>query len=151
MDEEFAWYYDKHYIKLREDGAIIDGWSTGPHPEKDTEGAILINSKASYQFRLILEGGLSEENPSLWTWEGIPKFTWDGEKAVPRPQEDIDAEIAKIPPPPPSPLEVLTGKVAGLDTTTQEAKAKTEDMAADITATQVALCDVYEALLSGMV
>ncbi len=147
MEEMFE-FYNKHWISVREDGAITDGWSDGPHPEKDTAGAVLENSKGQYQFRLVLEDGLSEENPCLYSWEGVPLFSWNGSYAEKRPQEDIDEEISKIPPPPPTPLEVAQAKIADLDTTTQETKAKTDDLETQVTAAQMALCDVYEAMIS---
>ena len=43
-DFDMSMYYNKHYLKCREDQCIVDGWSDGPHPEKDTAGAILLSS-----------------------------------------------------------------------------------------------------------
>ena len=110
MDEEF-YYYNKHYLTTREDGAIIDGWSDGPHPEKSTDGAILLSSTAGYQFRLILDGKETEENPSLWTMEGIPLYKWDGSAVQRRTPEEIQAEVDQIPPPPPSLTEQMAADI----------------------------------------
>lgn len=106
--EDFEPYYCKYYIATNEDGLIIDGWSNGPHPEKDITNAICINSKGSYQFRLCPE---VEENAPLYNMQGIPIYKWDGEKAVERTQEEIAEDIKKIPAPPPSPQEQLRADV----------------------------------------
>lgn len=104
---EYPEFYNRHYIRTREDGAITDGWSDGPHREKDTGGATCISKQGGYQFRLVLEGGLSEENPCLFNMFGIPLFRWDGAKAVPRDPADVQKEVDAIPPPPPSEMEKL--------------------------------------------
>ena len=69
----------RHYIRINEQGEIVDGWSSGPCPGRGTEGAVLLRETYSYQFRLE-EGG--EENPPLMDVEGRPAYLWDGEKAV---------------------------------------------------------------------
>ena len=101
-------FYNKHYLQLRADGTIIDGWSDGPHPEKDTSDAVCINEKGGYQFRLE-DGG--EENPPLYTWEGIPLYKYQGGKILQRGAEEIQAELDAIPAPPPSPMEQLRADV----------------------------------------
>lgn len=100
--------YNRHYIALREDSAIIDGWSDGPHQEKDTANAICINEKGGYQFRIYPSG---EENPPIYDMDGIPLYKWDGSKVVPRTEAEIEADRAAIPAPPPSPLEQLRADV----------------------------------------
>lgn len=104
MDE----FYNKYYIRTREDGCIVDGWSDGPLPDKSTEGAILFNAKGTYQFRLEPGG---EENPSLTTFEGVPLYKYVNDKVEKRSDEDIQAEIAQLPPPPPSEIERLRADV----------------------------------------
>ena len=89
MDE----FYNKHYITTDEQGRIVDCWSDGPHPEKDTSGAICINEQGGYQFRFTSGG---EENPALYTMDGVPLYRWDGESAVPRTEEEIAAD--RVPP-----------------------------------------------------
>lgn len=103
--------YNKHYIKIRADGAIIGTWSDGTRPEKDSSGAICINSKGGYQFRLILDGQQTEENPPIRTMDGIPLYKWDGKQAVHRTEEEIAADRAAIPEPPPSAQELLRADV----------------------------------------
>ena len=83
--------YNRHYIAVDERGRITEGWSDGPHPGRDTSGAICIDGEGGYQFRL-LPGG--EENPPLSAKDGVPLYRWDGEKAVPRTREEIEADRA---------------------------------------------------------
>lgn len=89
---------NKHYITVDDQGRIVDGWSDGPHPSKDTTGAICINEQGGYQFRLFPPDG--EENPSLWDMEGIPlyKLTAKG-KVARRTETEIAADRAAIPKP----------------------------------------------------
>lgn len=100
--------YNKHYITIDSQGRIISGWSDGPHPERDTTDAICINEQGGYQFRLYPGG---EENPPLYTMDGIPLYKWDGVQAIPRTEEEIAADRAAIPEPPPSPQEQLRADV----------------------------------------
>jgi len=87
---------------------VTAAWSDGPHPERDTTDAICINDKGGYQFRLFPGG---EENPPLYTMDNIPLYRWDGDKAVRRPEEEIEADSASIPEPPPSAQEQLRADV----------------------------------------
>ena len=82
-------FYNKHYITTDAQGRITSGWSDGPHPDRETSGAICINEQGGYQFRLFPGG---EENPLLYTVDGIPLYRWDGESAVPRTAEEIEAD-----------------------------------------------------------
>lgn len=101
-------FYNKHYITTDAQSRIVSGWSDGPHPDRDTSGAICINEQGGYQFRLFPRG---EENPPLYTMDGIPLYRWDGEAAIPRTEEEIAADRAAIPEPPPSPQEQLRADV----------------------------------------
>lgn len=101
-------FYNRHYIITDAQGRITVGWSDGPHPEKDTSGAICINAEGGYQFRLSPGG---EENPPLYTLDGIPLYRWDGERVILRTEEEIEADRAEIPEPPPSPQEQLRADV----------------------------------------
>lgn len=101
-------YYNKHFITTDAEGRVTSGWSDGPCPDRDTSGAVLLTDQGGYQFRL-LPGG--EENPSLYTEDGIPLYRWDGERAVRRSEEEIAADRSAIPPPPPSPQEQLRADV----------------------------------------
>lgn len=86
---EMAELYNKHYIRTDAQGNITDGWSNGPHPERDTTGAVCISEHGRYQFRLTPNG---EENPPLYTMDGIPLYRWDGEAVVRRTEEEIEAD-----------------------------------------------------------
>lgn len=108
MDYEF---YNKHYLKTREDRAITEAWSDGPLRDKDTEGAVCFNEHGGYQLRLILDGELTEENPPTRDMDGVPLYKWDGEAIHKRTEEEIAADRAKIPPPAPSPMEVMETRV----------------------------------------
>ncbi len=101
-------FYNKHYITVDEQNRVIDGWSDGPLRDKPTEGAVCINNKGRYQFQLFPGG---EENPPLRTMDGIPLYKWDGETVHKRSEEDIEADRALIPPPPPSEMEKLRADV----------------------------------------
>ena len=101
-------YCNKHYITVRPDGAIADAWSSGPHPKKDTSGAICINERGSYQFRLHPGG---EENPPMRTMDNIPLYKWGGSQVINRTAEEIEADRAAIPAPPPTAQEQLRADV----------------------------------------
>ena len=86
-------YYNKHYIKTDDQGRITAGWSDGPHPDRDTANAICINEQGGYQFRLSPGG---EENPPLYTMDGIPLYKYYGGQVVSRTEEEMAAD--RIPP-----------------------------------------------------
>lgn len=100
--------YFRHYITASAFGLVLSGWSTGPSPDRTAAGAICINDRGGYQFRLFPGG---EENPSLYTEDGIPLYRWDGERALPRTGEEIAADRAAVPDPPPSAQEQLRADV----------------------------------------
>lgn len=101
-------FYNKHYITTDTQGRITDGWSDGPHRDRDTADAICINEQGGYQFRLFPGG---EENPPLHTMDGIPLYKWDGESIHQRTEEEIAADRAAVPEPPPSPMEQMRADV----------------------------------------
>lgn len=80
-------FYNKHYIRIREDGCIVDGFSDAFR--QPSEEDICINDKGGYQFRLF-QGG--EENPSLFDWNGIPRYKWDGTQTVERTEEELEVD-----------------------------------------------------------
>lgn len=79
-------FYNKHYILLDASNNIIEAWSDGPHPNKDISKAICINEQGGYQFRLSPNG---EENPSLYTMDGISLYKYEDGEIISR----TDAEI----------------------------------------------------------
>lgn len=83
--------YNNHYIRADERGRVVDGWSDGPRPDESIDGAILLNDKGGYQFRLWPDG---EENPPLLTDDGIPLYERDGLSVRARPPEDVEADRA---------------------------------------------------------
>ena len=130
MDEIFEG--NKHYIKVIEDGAIIDGFSDGPHSGKSSDGYTLLRSDGGYQFRLYSNG---EENPSLFDMDGIPLYKYEDGEVLERTQDEIEADRAALPQPEdkPSPEQ----RIAELEN--------------QLTETQLALCDVYEMMYGGEV
>jgi len=101
-------FYNKHYIIVDDLGRITSGWSDGPNPERETAGAICINEQGGYQFDSIPGAGI---NPQYMTMDGIPLYKWDGEKVIPRRSEEIEADRAAIPEPPPTEQERMEAQV----------------------------------------
>lgn len=102
-------YYNNHYITTDPEGRITSGWSTGPLPGRDTSSAVLLTDQGGYQFRLTPGG---EENPPLYTEDGIPLYCcWDGEQVVRRSEEEVQADRAALPAPAPSEQERLRADV----------------------------------------
>ena len=101
-------YYNNHYITTDPEGRITSGWSDGPQRDRDTTGAVCINEAGGYQFRLHPGG---EENPPLYTEDGIPLYRWEGEQIVRRSEEEVQADRAALPAPAPSEQERLRADV----------------------------------------
>lgn len=99
---------NKHYITVDDQSRIVTGWSDGPLPEFDTIGAICINEKGGYQFRLWPDG---EENPALWSMDGIPLYKWQDGQVVPRTEEELAADRAAIPEPHPTAQDRMEAQV----------------------------------------
>lgn len=118
---EMAELYNKHYIRTDARSNITDGWSSGPHPERDTTGAVCISEQGGYQFRLSPDG---EQNPPLYTMDGIPLYRWDGEAAVSRTKEEIEADRQALIQPEPGPS--LEARVNALETETAAISAAIE-------------------------
>lgn len=89
MDE----FYNKHYITVDGKNRILSGWSDGPHPDRDTAGAVLLTDKGGYQFRLRPDG---EENPMLADMDGVPLYKLEDGYPVRRTGEEIEADRAAI-------------------------------------------------------
>lgn len=99
MDE----YYNKHYIVVDRQNRILSGWSDGPHPDRDTTGAVLLTDKGGYQFRLWPDG---EENPMLADMDGIPLYKLEDGYPVLRTEEEIEADRAALPKPEDTPTQL---------------------------------------------
>lgn len=99
---------NKHYIITDGKGRVLDGWSDGPQAGRDLAGAVCINEQGRYQFRLFPGG---EENPVLYTMDGVPLYKWDGESVLARTEDEIAVDRASLPEPPPSPQEQLRADV----------------------------------------
>lgn len=121
--------YYKHYIKTRDDSAIIDYWSSGPHCDRDTTGAVCINEQGGYQFQFTPDG---EVNPNIFDSYGVPIYGYENGEVVKRSDEAIQAEIDAIPEPGPSELETLKEQLA-------DSQRQTTDL-------QLAYIELYEQL-----
>lgn len=109
MDEQYNEQYNKHYVKTDGQGRIVEGWSDGPCPDKDTAGAVCIDQEGGYQFRLTPGG---EENPSLFDRQGIPLYQYEGGQVAARSEAELAADRAAIPAPGPTAAERLEAQVA---------------------------------------
>lgn len=97
----------RHYVLLRQDGAVTDGWSDGVKPELDTSGAVCINDHGGYQFEIVPGG----DGLPMCAGGGVPLYRWDGFQVVKRPAEAVAAELAALPAPPPTAQEQLRADV----------------------------------------
>lgn len=138
-------FYHKHYIRIREDGCIVDGFSDAFREPKDTD--ICINEKGGYQFRLFPGG---EENPCLFDWpDRIPLYKYENGEVLRRSEEEIEAERAAIvrPVPPPTDKERITALEEALEQTDEAAIALYEahaEQEAINAAQDEALIEIYE-------
>ena len=103
--------YNKPYILSEKQCSITSVWIDGPYPNRDVTGAICINEKGSYQVYLTVDRKRTEENPRWLTYDGVPLYKWDGEQVIARTEEEIAADRAAIPAPPPSAQEQLRADV----------------------------------------
>ncbi len=128
-------FYNKHYIITDTQSRITDGWSDGPHRDRDTAGAICINEQGGYQFRLLPDG---EENPTLYTMDGIPLYRWDG-KPILRTDEEIEADRKARPEPEPNAATLTQLAIAELAQVVED----------NNTANQLAIAELAEAMIGG--
>lgn len=93
---EIPVFYNRHYIRVNSASCIVSGWSDGPHSTRvPTEDDILLNDKGGYQFRLIIDGEPTAENPPLFDGMSmIPLYKWDGAQVVRRSEDELDADRA---------------------------------------------------------
>ena len=83
---------NNHFVEVDEQNRIVKGWSDAFAPA--TENSIVINEQGGYQFRLWPEG---EENPNLFTIDGVPLYKWDGQQVIARDKTEIEADRAAMP------------------------------------------------------
>lgn len=93
-------YYNKHYITVDAENRIVDGFSDAFR--QPTEKDVCINEKGGYQFRMTyrttdIKGETvyrkSEENPSLFDWNGMtPLYKYEDGEVVKRTEEEIEAD-----------------------------------------------------------
>jgi hypothetical protein len=86
--------YNKHYIRVDGRDRIVRGFSDAfEHPQGDD---IMHNGQGGRHFQLRIRtdsgGVFSEENPALHDEYGVPLYTWDGEYAVLRTSEELEAD-----------------------------------------------------------
>lgn len=101
---EFEMLKSRVYIRTDEQGRITrcEGEYTLP---SDLDGWTLIEEGAPCD-RLNL--AQSHYFPSgLYAMDGIPRYKWDGTQAVERTEEELEADRAAMPAPPPTTEEVL--------------------------------------------
>ena len=90
MDE----LYYRHFVLTRADGCILDGWSNGVKPERDTSEAVCIRENGGYQFEIMPD----MQSIPLCTPEEIPLYKWDGTQVVLRTEEELAADHAAVSP-----------------------------------------------------
>lgn len=101
--------YNKHYIDVDDQGRIVSGWSDGPYPQRHpTEQSVQLTDQGGYQFRLFPGG---EKNPALCDWDGIPLYKCVDGEVLPRIEEEIAADRAAIPEPPPTAMERMEAQM----------------------------------------
>ena len=114
-DMNFEMPKSKVYIQTDNGGRILrcDGGYTTP---ADLTGWIEIDEGTGDRYNLAqshyFDGG-------LYTMDGIPRYHWDGEKAVMRSEDELEADRSAIPEPKPS--GTLEDRVASLEADAEQA------------------------------
>lgn len=104
---EFEIPKSKVYIQIDTEGRILrcDGGYTTP---ADLTGWIEIDEGNGDRYNLCqshyFDGG-------LYTMDGIPRYRWDGEKAVLRSEDELEADRASAPEAGPSQLDRVEAQV----------------------------------------
>ena len=87
-------FCNKHYITVDEQNRITNGFSNAFRQPSETD--ICINEHGMRQFRIFPD---VEENPALYEWDHmIPLYKYENGEVVRRTQEEIDEDIAALPP-----------------------------------------------------
>lgn len=103
-------YKNKYYIKLDSSNRIVDAWSDGPHSGRSTDGYVCFG-EGGYQLRLKINGVETEENPPLFTMDGVPLYRWDGSNVIKRTDAEISADRESIPEPAPTEMERMRADI----------------------------------------
>lgn len=109
----------KVYIQIDNQGRILrcDGGYTTP---ADLSGWLEIDEGNGDRYNLCqshyFDGG-------LYTMDGIPRYRWDGSKAILRTKEELEADRAALPQPKPTTLEA---RLTALEAEAEQAKADRE-------------------------
>ena len=110
----------KVYIQADDAGRIVrcEGGYTTP---ADLTGWIEIDEGTGDKYNLCqshyFDGG-------LYTEDGIPRYRWEGEKAVLRAEEELEADRAAIPEPKPS--KTVEARLTALEAEAEHAKEDRE-------------------------
>lgn len=102
-------YKSKVYIKVDENSRILrcEGGYTMCNIE-NIDDWIFIDEGTGDRYNLCqshyFDGG-------LYTMDGIPRYKWDGEKAILRSDEEIEADRASLPKPAPTQLDRIESAV----------------------------------------
>ena len=92
------------YIKVDDQSRILrcEGEYTMP---SDLDGWILIDEGEPCDKRNLAQSHYFDGG--LYTMDGIPRYRWDGTQAVERTEEELEADRAARPAPPPTTDEIL--------------------------------------------
>lgn len=90
---DFPMFYNRHYVKVDENGVVLDAFSDGPLYEKSTDGYICFNEEGGYQLRLKLkdENGntvFSQENEPITDFQGVKLYKYVDGFFVKRTEEE---------------------------------------------------------------
>lgn len=104
------------YIKTDEQNRIVrcEGEYSLP---SDLSGWILIDEGAPCDKRNLAQSMYFDGG--LYTMDGIPRYRWDGEKAVLRSEEELETDRASIPSPEPS--TTIEARVSALEADAEQA------------------------------
>ena len=93
----------KVYIQTDAEGRIVrcEGGYTTP---ADLTGWIEIDEGTGDKYNLCQSHYFED---GLYTMDGIPRYRWDGEQAVERSEDELEADRAARPAPPPTTDEIL--------------------------------------------
>lgn len=104
----------KVYIQTDDSGRILrcEGGYTTP---TDLSGWLEIDEGNGDRYNLCQSHYF---NGGLYTMDGIPRYRWDGEKAVLRSEEELEADRTALPNPEPTTIEA---RVAALEADAEQA------------------------------